>query len=558
MSLLLRLSRASPRPPHRLHVPWLAWACALVIGTAPSGALRAQSANAAAPVPAQRLPAMGDAVSDDFDLNAERKLGDGIMRDIRRDPDFLDDPLLSEYLDSLFQPLLVAARHRGEIDNDIDHAFAWQTFLVRDKVVNAFALPGGYIGVYLGLVSMTATPDELASVLAHELTHVTQRHIARSTANASRQGMATMAAMILGVLAAGRSKSIDGVQAVVMGSQAAMAQGQLNFSRDMEREADRIGLDLMGEAGYASAGMAGMFEKLDGASRLNDNGQYPYLRSHPLTSERISEAKLRAGEHTTSRGPSRVDHALMQARARVLMDATEPALRRQQAFGQAGAPLTDLARLSAIYVGALASTQLRDFDRADALWAEGAAWAAKAFAGEPLVVRAMALGRLGNLAERAAAAASTADAARLGSQMDTVLAPWAVDRSRVLQLARAQAALARSRAGDAAAQAALRAATEELQTWVAEHRRDAAAWQALSQCAGLLGLQLRSLRAGAEAAYARGDVTGAVDRFRAAQKAAKAAGADQYMEASIIESRLREVEAERRRLMAEARGERVE
>ncbi|MBP6339004.1 MAG: M48 family metalloprotease, partial [Vitreoscilla sp.] len=237
----------------------VAGACALMMAAWPAGLAMAQAEPASAAV---RLPALGDATSDDLDINQERRLGDSIMRDIRRDPDYLDDPLLTEYLDSLVQPLLKAGRERGAIDNDIQRAFAWQSFLVRDRAVNAFALPGGYVGVYLGLVGMTATPEELASVLAHEITHVTQRHIARSMTNASHQGMATMAATILGLLAASHSRNIDTAQAVVVGSQAMMAQGQLNFSRDMEREADRIGLDLMGGAGFATGGMAAMFEKL--------------------------------------------------------------------------------------------------------------------------------------------------------------------------------------------------------------------------------------------------------------------------------------------------------
>jgi predicted Zn-dependent protease len=499
---------------------------------------------------------LGDATSDDLDINQERRLGDSIMRDIRRDPDYLDDPLLSEYLDSLVQPLLKAARERGAIDNDIQRAFAWQSFLVRDRAVNAFALPGGYVGVYLGLVAMTAAPEELASVLAHELTHVTQRHIARSMTNSSHQGMATMAAMILGLLAASHARNIDGAQAVVVGSQALMAQGQLNFSRDMEREADRIGLDLMGDAGFATAGMAAMFEKLDNASRLNDSGMYPYLRSHPLTSERISEARLRMGVLPAHAAVSRVDHLLMQARARVLMDGTEGSLRRQQAQGQLGSPLVDAARLAALYGAGMASTQLRDFDKAEQVISAGQALASQQFAGEPHVARAFALLALNNLVERGAVPG--APVAAVQQQIAATLAPLAGDHSRALQLARAQAALARWRMGDAQAPGLLRASTEELQTWVAEHKGDALAWQNLSQCAEPLGLHLRSLRAGAEAAMARGDVLGAVDRFRAAQRAAKSAGPDEYLEASIIESRLREVEHERRRLVAEARGEKVE
>jgi predicted Zn-dependent protease len=508
------------------------------------------------PATALRLPALGDATSDDLDIIHERRLGDSIMRDIRRDPDYLDDPLLSEYLDGLVQPLLKAARERGAIDNDIQRAFAWQSFLVRDRAVNAFALPGGYVGVYLGLVGMTAKPEELASVLAHEITHVTQRHIARSMTNSAHQGMATMAATILGLLAASHSRNIDTAQAVVVGSQAMMAQGQLNFSRDMEREADRIGLDLMGDAGFATGGMAAMFEKLDNASRLNDSGLYPYLRSHPLTSERISEARLRIGAAPVHAAVGRLQHLLMQARARVLMDNTDGSLRRQQALGQPGSPLVDAARLAALYGSAVASTQLRDFDQADQAIAAGQALATQQFAGEPYAARAFAMLRLSVLAERGTRPG--APLAALAQQMQATLAPLAPDRTRAAQLARAQAALALGRMGAAQAPGALRASTEELQTWVAEHKADALAWQLLSQCAEPLGLRLRSLRAGAEAAMARGDVQGAADRFRAAQRAAKSAGPDEYLEASIIESRLREVEHERRRLMAEMRGERVE
>jgi hypothetical protein len=158
-----------------------------------------------APGPAQaqvNLPALGDSVSEDFGIGAERRLGDQIMREIRRDPDYLDDPILDDYLESVWQPLLAASRKRGNIGPDENERFAWEPFLVRDKSVNAFALPGGYVGVHLGMIAVTSNRDELASVLAHEMSHVTQRHIARSMVNGQRQGLIGMAAMILGALAA--------------------------------------------------------------------------------------------------------------------------------------------------------------------------------------------------------------------------------------------------------------------------------------------------------------------------------------------------------------------
>jgi predicted Zn-dependent protease len=169
--------------------------------------------------------------------------------------------------------------------------FAWKIFIGRDRSVNAFALPGGYLGVHLGLISVVNTQDELASVMAHELSHVTQRHIARSIGDQARMTPWLIGAMILGMLAA--SKSAQGAQAVIVGGQAMAAQSQLNFSRDMEREADRIGYGVMSEAGFDTHGFVTMFGKLQQAAGLNDSGAFPYLRSHPLSSERIADMQAR-------------------------------------------------------------------------------------------------------------------------------------------------------------------------------------------------------------------------------------------------------------------------
>ena len=127
------------------------------------------------------------------------------------------------------------------------------------------------------------------------MSHVTQRHIARSITGDSKRSLVGLAAMILGMLAASRSNSPDAMSAVIAGTQAATIQGQLNFSRDVEREADRVGFQVMTAAGFAPGGMAAMFEKMDASSRLNDFGGFPYLRTHPLTVERIGEARARAG-----------------------------------------------------------------------------------------------------------------------------------------------------------------------------------------------------------------------------------------------------------------------
>ena len=498
-----------------------------------------------------RLPALGDASSDDFSLSAERRIGEQIMREIRRDPDYLDDPMLLEYVQSLWSPLLAAARKRGDIGPDVDAGFAWEAFLVRERSVNAFALPGGYVGVHLGLIAMTARSDELAAVLAHELSHISQRHIARSIASSSRQSLVGMAAIILGILAASRSKSPDMANAVVAGGQAAMIQGQLNFSRDMEREADRIGFGVMSGAGFAPSGVARMFEKLENANRLNDSGAFPYLRSHPLTTERIGEARARAeavpaGDPRAALQPG-LEHAAMQGRARVLMDSSAQALRRFQ-LGEAALQGSTAERLTGLYAGALASILLREPARADSAIASARTLLAAQTPRDARAERALALLQVQALAERG-------DAARALAAIDAPPGDSAAlkDNSRVVLLARAQAALAVARAGGNAA--ALRSSTEALQTHVAERPNDAAAWSALAQGAEHLGLKLRALRAQAESHAAIGDLVGAIDRLRAGQRAARA-GSPDFIEASIIDSRLRELQTQRRQELADARNER--
>lgn len=299
-----------PRQPLRCRrLRTRATACALsVLLALPAPALHARSA----------LPVLGDSASEDLAVADERRLGQQIMRSVRSDPLYLDDPILLEYVQSLWDPLVDAGRRLGHIGDDTDAAFGWELFLVRDRAVNAFALPGGFVGVYLGLVALTASGDELASVLAHELAHVTQRHIARGMGSAQRIGVVSTVAMILALLAASRAGNADAAQAAIVGGQAAMLQGQLNFTREMEREADRVGFAMLDAAGFARQGMASMFERLAFANRLMDDNAFPYLRSHPLTTERIAEARGRLPDLDATHMGSAL-HALMRARARVLM-----------------------------------------------------------------------------------------------------------------------------------------------------------------------------------------------------------------------------------------------
>jgi len=509
----------------------------------------------ALPLPALaqvRLPALGESASDDLSISAERRIGEQIMREGRRDPTYLDDPVLVDYLYTLWAPLVAAARERGEIDADTDRAFPFEAFLLSERSVNAFALPGGYVGVHLGLIALTNTRDQLASVLAHELAHVTQRHIARSIAGTRTSSLVSVAALLLGVLAATRSNNADAANAAITGGQAAAIQGQLNYSRDVEREADRVGYGLLGAAGFATTGMAEMFDRLDVATRLNDNGGFPYLRSHPLTVDRISEARSRSLLGNSLPPGPKLAHALMQMRSRVLMDPSVISLQKL-AGGATSSPVrTD--QIAAAYGGALAASQLKDHARAESHALQALRLLSAPTVPEPQAELALHL----LLAEVRLAGANPT-----GALQALAAAPAGLG-ARPRLLMGAQAALDQQRLQprtDESDGSELRRQTEALQTWVADLPQDAAAWQLLSGTSEAIGLRLRSLRAGAEAQAARGDLTGAIDRMRAAQSAARTASVGQdFIEASVIDSRMRQLVAERRRLvleMREASGQRT-
>lgn len=505
------------------------------------------------------LPSLGD--GQDMSLSAERRLGDRIARDIYRDPDYLDDPVLGDYLQSIWQPLLATARARGDVAPELDDRLAWEVMLSRDRQVNAFALPGGYLGVQMGLIAVTATSDELASVMAHELSHVSQRHIARLIARQDKMAPWMLGAMILGALAARANTEV--ASAAMVGSQAVAAQTQLNFSRDMEREADRVGFGILTGAGFDGQGFVGMFDKLQQAARFNDDGSFPYLRSHPLTGERMADMRARlplqsvvrvtpgqgpqAGRPgATAAGagaglmlnlpppgaaipmarlPSPELHALMSARARAL---SENAPDRWRALLQTGRlPNADGG---ARYAAALAAQRLGQFDRAVTLAHDlrvslsGDARRAADFLLLELLLASPAP------TERTAAVGNKSGMPSLADLRDQALASG----SRAGTLLGAQAALV---AGEAPRAAAV------LQNWVVASPRDALAWQMLSRAQQALGQTLRSVRAEAEARAVQRDYAGAVDRFRAAQALPSSLRNADPIELAIVDSRLREVEA---------------
>ncbi|RZJ11554.1 MAG: hypothetical protein EOP39_06020 [Rubrivivax sp.] len=493
-----------------------------------------------APLNAQvNLPALGDAVSQDLDVGAERQLGDRYMRQIRIDPAVVQDPLLTEYMAGIFEALISASRKLGHIGDDIQARFAWESFLVEDKSVNAFALPGGFVGTHLGLIAMTVSRDELASVLAHEISHVTQRHIARRIAGDSKNSMVAIAGLLLGILAASRGNA-DLAQAGIIGGQAAATQLSLNFSRDMEREADRVGFNVLVEAGFSGGGMVSMFERMEQAYHLMDNGAFPYLRSHPLTSERIGDARTRLALEPFARPRGLAEHALMAARSRVLMDPRVDAWKVLENYDAGARNIRESGgyeQLGARYAATLASIKLRNFDRAEATLrsAEVTLDLIKPSAAETVAAQRQLTYLRAELAQ-----------AR-GRPMDGIAALDTLqgERSRPMLLHRVGLALASGPGSPM-----LRDAADALQTHVSLEPTDSFAWAQLALIWQRLGQPLRAVRAQAEVHAAAGDLNGAIDRMRSGLRQSRAPDADQ-VEASVIDARLRTLVYERQALLGE-------
>lgn len=261
------------------------------------------------------LPDFGTPADSVLNRSQEAQLGRGVMAQLRSAGAIMDDPIVTEYIQTL------GARLAGHA-NDGDHRFEF--FVVDDNAINAFALPGGFIGMNTGLILASERESEVAGVLAHEVAHVTQRHIARSIYSNQRNSILSMAAMIAAVLL-GAAADADGraMQGLITASQAAAIQAQINYTRANEHEADRIGIGTLASAGFDPTAMATFFEKLSRRYAFVSDRVPSFLQTHPVTSERIGEARERARLLPAVDVTDSVSYEVVKARLEVLRAPSE-------------------------------------------------------------------------------------------------------------------------------------------------------------------------------------------------------------------------------------------
>ncbi len=256
------------------------------------------------------LPQMGEPADAALSPAQEAELGASVVAELLQYDYILEDVEITDYLSQIGWRLVAAAQQKPP---------RLDVFMVRDPRINAFALPGGHIGFNAGLVIASQNESELAGVMGHEMTHVTQRHIARGADDQSGIGTIATWAAVLGAIIAGSADPNVILAALAIG-QSSLYQKQVNFTRASEFEADRIGIQTMADAGFDPEGMASFFQRLEQSSRLYGTGVPEFLQTHPVNTTRIAEARARAAAMKKNvHYVDSLEYSLMKARTRVLI-----------------------------------------------------------------------------------------------------------------------------------------------------------------------------------------------------------------------------------------------
>lgn len=448
------------------------------------------------PVMAADLPDLGEVSRQYFSDQEEQTMGRAIMRDVYADPRYLDDTEIETYLNQLGYKLVsVSTRNQREFN----------FFVVNDPSINAFAMPGGNIGVHTGLLLSAQGESELASVVAHEIAHVTQDHIARMVASQSQSYWPTMAALALALLAARSNPNV--ASAAIASTQAFSIQNQLNYSRDYEREADRLGYEMMARGGYDPRGMSGFFNRLQRANRFYDSSAPAYLRTHPLTSDRIADMQARSENAPYQQVEDSLDFQLVRARLRAQEDSPADAVRAARNILKEKRYSNETA---ARYGLATALVRARQFKEAESE-------VQKLLSGKPVHPMIQQL-----------AARSALDAGHHGLALQRYQAGSETHPGyRPLQYGHIGALLSAGRSNDALTQ---------VDKQLALYPLDRRLWRLAAQTHAQLGHRLLSHRAQAEAAALSGNLIAAIEQISLGIKA----GDGSFHEISAAEARRRE------------------
>lgn len=280
---------------------------AMVVGLQSTGTVFAQSTH----IDLQhQLPTIGEPADRFMSPADEMRVGTEFLRAAYRSGAILQDPEVSNYVRHLGNSL---ANHLGS------KPFDFTFFAVDENSINAFAVPGGYIGIHSGLVLKTENENELAAVLAHEIAHVSQRHMARRMADMSGSQALALGTILAGILLASGGGDSDASNALIFSGVGMQQQNLINFTRSNEIEADRIGLSILYAAGFDPVGMPTFFRTMQRNRFSSIPEEFKYLMTHPLDNTRISEAQSRIDKLPKQTRSSSLDYLLMKGRIQALI-----------------------------------------------------------------------------------------------------------------------------------------------------------------------------------------------------------------------------------------------
>ncbi|NOT12850.1 MAG: M48 family metallopeptidase [Methylococcaceae bacterium] len=253
------------------------------------------------------LPDMGDSSGTLITPEEEKEFGEAFFRSLHSQIRINEDAEIQQYIESIGQKLVA---------NSDAPSNPFHFFVVMENDINAFAGPGGYIGVNSGLILITEEESELASVIGHEIAHVTQRHLYRAAEASSRLSIPTMAATLAAILLGTQSPALG--QAAIMAIQAGSVQFQINFTRENEEEADRVGMQTLAASHFDPRSMPTFFERLQQSTRYYGQNIPEFLRTHPVTTSRISDTRGRAETYPYKQYPDTLAYLLTKTKVRVL------------------------------------------------------------------------------------------------------------------------------------------------------------------------------------------------------------------------------------------------